>query len=128
MDNFKLKFPNGLMYTCQMKDQSISCTNYSKQKFSSTEIITSDYKNKLGRVVKFAKDTEQPLECPYRKAREQGMLGMGLSRGRWMGMKSMQGMDMPCKYNQANCPYRRGINVNESGGRWDATGTFNNTK
>jgi hypothetical protein len=40
----------------------------------------------------------------------------------------MQGMDMPCKYNQANCPYRRGLNENNSGGRWDATGTFNNTK
>lgn len=126
MDNFNLKFPNGLTYTCQMKDDSFSCTHSSKQNFSSTEIITSDYKNKLEKVVRFANDTEQSLYCPYRKAREQGMIGLGRSRG--MGMKSMHGMDMPCKYNQANCPYRRGINVNKSGGRWDATGNFNNTK
>lgn len=126
MDNFNLKFPNGLIYNCQMKDQSISCTYSTKQKFSSTEIITSDYKPKLGQVVKFAKNIEKSprymnkrlnasyeIDCPYRKARE-------------LGMKSMQGMDMPCKYNQKDCPYRRGIQ-NNSGGIWDATGTFNNT-
>jgi len=111
MNNFNLKFPNGITYSCQMKDQSISCTYSSKQKFSSTEIITNDYKNKIGQVVRFAKN----IDCPYRKEREQGI-------------KSMQGMDMPCKYNQSSCPYRRGLNENNSGGRWDATGTFNNTK
>jgi len=115
MDYFKIKMPNGLKYNCQMKDQNISCTYSSKQNFSSTEIITSNYKPKLEKVEQSPCYMHKRFTCPY---------GKDCPR-RKQGMHSMHGMDMPCKYDQTNCPYRRGINM---GGRWDATGYFTNTE